>query len=297
MRWTLLALVPPVVLVVRQRRRLNLPRSLSTGLAATAPLTVAAALPRGRGRHALLWAAQMWAYKVAFEIPYDRPERLRRRLRVDGPLRADVALGRGVAPSQRLQERLRRPGDVSALDRALAAVYLFWEAEPHVALAAVLLRRPERFGAAAARQAATFDLTLLGYWLAPSAPPWWASEAMGRMDGHVQRVVPRVIRDARGEPLDQDDNAGANPWAAMPSDHFAAALAAALTLRELHPAAGAAGLAYAGLLGFALVYLGEHYVADLLAGAGLAAAVAALERPLTPLARRLDRAWRRFEPG
>ncbi len=47
------------------------------------------------------------------------------------------------------------------------------------------------------------------------------------MDGRVQRVPPRVIRDLRGEPLDQDDNAGANPWAGMPSDHFAAALAGA----------------------------------------------------------------------
>lgn len=55
----------------------------------------------------------------------------------------------------------------------------------------------------------------------------------------------------------------------MPSDRFASALAAALTLRELHPAAGAA----------------------------LAAGVAALERPLTPLARRIDAASRRLEPA
>jgi membrane-associated phospholipid phosphatase len=119
---------------------------------------------------------------------------------------------------------------------------------------------------------------------------------MGHMDGRVVRVVPRVFRDARGEPLDQDDTAGANPWAAMPSDHLAAALAAALTLRELHPAAGPAGLGYAAVLGFALVYLGEHYVIDLLAGAALAAAVAAAQRPLAPFARRVDAAWRRIEP-
>jgi membrane-associated phospholipid phosphatase len=238
----------------------------------------------------------MWAYKIAFEVPYDRPERLRTRLRVDGPLGADTRLGAGVPPSQRLQERLRRPGSVNRLDRVLAGVYVVWEAEPHLALAALLARRPERFARAAVRQAITFDLTLLGYWLVPSAPPWWASEKEGRMDGHVQRVAPRVIRDARGEPLEQDDNAGANPWAAMPSDHFAAALAAALTLRDLHPAAGAAGLAYAGILGFALIYLGEHYAVDLLAGTALAAAVAALARPLTPVGNRIDAAWRRVEP-
>jgi membrane-associated phospholipid phosphatase len=296
-RLPLLAVVPAAIFVVRQRRRLNLPRALSSALAASVPLTVAAALPRGRPRHVLLWSAQMWAYKVAFEIPYDRPGRMRPRLRVDGPLAMDTRLAGGVPASLRLQARLRRAGSVNALDRALTGLYLTWEAEPHVALAALLHLRPERFAAAAVRQAATFDLTLLGYWLVPSAPPWWASEKEGRLDGRVQRVPPRVIRDARGEPLEQDDNAGANPWAAMPSDHFAAALAAALTLRDLHPAAGAAGLAYAVALGFALVYLGEHYVVDLLAGAALAAGVAALEHPLAPLGRRVDRAWRRFEPA
>ena len=37
--------------------------------------------------------------------------------------------------------------------------------------------------------------------------------------------------------------------------------------------AGAIGWTYAGLLGLALVYLGEHYAADLVAGAALAEVV------------------------
>ena len=44
---------------------------------------------------------------------------------------------------------------------------------------------------------------------------------------------------------------------------------AALLLAEVGPLAGALGFAYAATLGFALVYLGEHYVVDLLAGAAL----------------------------
>jgi membrane-associated phospholipid phosphatase len=234
----------------------------------------------------------MWAYKIAFEIPYDRPERVRRRLRVEPPLRFDGWLGRGVPPTQRLQEALRTQAQVNWLDRALTAVYAFWEFEPHLALALLLVRRPERFPAMAVRQGATFDLTLLGYWLVPSAPPWWASEKQRRMDGHVQRVPTRVARDLRGEPLEQEDVQGSNPWAAMPSDHFASALSAAATLREVSPALGAAGLAYALLLGFSLVYLGEHYLADLLAGAALAAGVAAAEPVLVPLVCRADESIR-----
>jgi membrane-associated phospholipid phosphatase len=222
---------------------------------------------------------------------------LRRRLVIDMPLRIDEAIGRGTAPTQRLQARLRQRGAVNAIDRALTALYITWEIEPHLALALVLTLRPDRFGALAARQGATFDLSLVNYWLRPAAPPWWASEKAGRMDGQVQRVPTRVARDLRGEPLEQDDVQDANPWGSFPSNHFATALAAAFTLAEVSPALGAAGLGYALALGFALVYLGEHYVVDLLAGAAVALAVAALEPALAPAARRLDRVWRAIEPA
>jgi membrane-associated phospholipid phosphatase len=287
-RWPLLASATAVVAVVRKRRELGLPRALSNVLAASVPMTVALALPRGRPRAVAVWAAHMWAYKAAFEIPYDRPARLRGRLRVEEPLRFDSKLGCGVPPTQRLQRRLRRHGRVNWIDRALTVVYAAWEAEPHLALALLLARRPERFGALALRQAVTFDLTLVGYWLVPTAPPWWASEKQGLMDGSVRRVTTRVARDLRGEPLDQEDVQGANPWASMPSDHFASALAAAFTWHELAPAAGAAGFGYALLLAFALVYLGEHYVADLIAGGALALGVAAASPLAEALARRLD---------
>jgi membrane-associated phospholipid phosphatase len=55
---------------------------------------------------------------------------------------------------------------------------------------------------------------------------------------------------------------------------------AATLLAETGPLAGAVGGAYAAGIGFALVYLGEHYVADLLAGLGLTLVVRRLDRPL-----------------
>jgi hypothetical protein len=66
---------------------------------------------------------------------------------------------------------------------------------------------------------------------------------------------------------------GGNPLAAMPSLHFATSAMATLVLAEAHPVAGAAGAAYSTALAFALVYLGEHYVADLIGGLALTAAV------------------------
>jgi membrane-associated phospholipid phosphatase len=56
------------------------------------------------------------------------------------------------------------------------------------------------------------------------------------------------------------------------------------------PVAGALGFSYAITLGFALVYLGEHYLVDLLGGAALTAAVRKLGPRAGPLARRVGSA-------
>ena len=143
-------------------------------------------------------------------------------------------------------------------------------------------RRPEAFAAAAGRLALTFDLTLLGYWAAPTAPPWWVSEKLGRMNGDVRRVMSEVADWLKGDPnpTEGDHELGANPFAAMPSDHFASAAMTAVLLAEQDPWLGAFGWAYAIGLAFALVYLGEHYVGDLLAGLALALGVNAARRPL-----------------
>ena len=66
-------------------------------------------------------------------------------------------------------------------------------------------------------------------------------------------------------------------------------------LRERAGCAGAAGWAYAGTLGFALVYLGEHYVTDLLAGAALVALVRRGEPLAEPLVEAVNRVLRRLE--
>ncbi len=83
---------------------------------------------------------------------------------------------------------------------------------------------------------------------------------------------------------------GGNPLAAMPSLHFATSVMAALLLSESGPVAGAAGWTYASTLGFALVYLGEHYVADLLGGAALTIAVRRLAPRVAPAVSRCARA-------
>jgi membrane-associated phospholipid phosphatase len=78
----------------------------------------------------------------------------------------------------------------------------------------------------------------------------------------------------------------------MPSLHFATSLMGAHLLTEVGPLSAAVGWTYAALLGLALVYLGEHYLIDLIAGAALTEGVRAAAPRLEPFARRLAAAAR-----
>jgi membrane-associated phospholipid phosphatase len=123
----------------------------------------------------------------------------------------------------------------------------------------------------------------------PTAPPWWASE-QGHTDEKVRRIMVEVGEEQWGRSWEPLYNfLGGNPWAAMPSLHFGTSLLAALLLSETGALEGAAGWGYALTLGFALVYLGEHYVVDLAAGAALVAGVRFAEPRLKPVTDMLSR--------
>ncbi len=298
--WALAAWVPVAVGIVRFRKPLRAPRPLSALTAASAPVAFALISAPGRRRAVGIWILQMWAYKVVFELPHDDPGAHRRRLRIDYPIAADGVLGGGVPVTQRLQSKRSAP--ITRLDKLVAGFYLTWDVEPHGALAWLLIRHPERFPRAAALLGATIDLTLIGYWLVPTAPPWWASRVAGRMDGEVHRVFTETRRVVRGQPRETgNDTRGANPWASMPSDHLASSAMTAMLLAEVGAAPGAIAGAYAIALGLALLYLGEHYLVDLLAGLGVAGMTWALEPvargPLEFAAGAIERAGERLRTG
>jgi membrane-associated phospholipid phosphatase len=251
----------------------------------------------------------MWAFTVVHELPYDDPERLRRRLRVRYPIVVDRLLGLGELPNVRLQRAFSRADEVTALDRALAMVHWAWFVEPHLALTWILARREERFARAARQMAAAYDLGCAVYFAVPTAPPWWAAErgyldrelgdgvgAPGAKPGRLRRMMVEVGEKAWGRAWPRlYESLGGNPWAAMPSLHFATSLLAAILLSETGPLAGAAGWGYALTLGFALVYLGEHYAVDLAAGAALVAIVRGGEPLAEPWALRISAAVQRLE--
>jgi membrane-associated phospholipid phosphatase len=277
------------------RRRYRIPAPITVAACASGPLALAVLRPRSKKRDVALFALQMWGFTMVHELPYDDPERLRARLRSRYPIAIDRALGAGRLPTVRLQKALARLGRANALDRTLSWVHWMWFIEPYAALILILLRHNERFPRSARQLAAVFDLGCIVYFAAPTAPPWWASER-GLTGEQVRRIMVEVGEEEWGEAWEPLYGAlGGNPWAAMPSLHFATSLMAALLLAEAGAAEGAAGWAYALTLGFALVYLGEHYVTDLAAGAALVAAVRTGEPLVEPLVLRINAGLQRLE--
>ena len=278
------------------RRQLGMPPLVTTVVAWQSPLSVALAFPRTRVRDAAVYASQMWAYVVHYEMPNDDPDALLRRVHVDYPVKIDRFIGRGEVPTVRLQRALGRPGELRWHDTALSAVHWSWFVWPHAVLAYVLWRRPDRFGRNAMLIAATFDTGAAFYHLIPTAPPWWAGEK-GKLP-HVRRTMIEAGERFWGRYWTRlYDSLSGNQLAAMPSLHFGTSVMAAHVLSDVGAVEGAVGWTYAALLGFALVYLGEHYVADLAAGAALAEAVRRLEPAGRPVARAVAGAVRRLEPA
>jgi membrane-associated phospholipid phosphatase len=275
------------------RRQTGLRPGLAAAASAAGPFGLAVAVPRSRRRDAAVYALQMWAYIVLHELPYEQPGKLERRVLVDYPITFDEKVF-GMQPNVALQRALAKDGQPRALDYGLAFAHWAWFLQPHAAVAWILWRHPERFPRAATSLCAVFDLGLIGYFAAPTAPPWWAAEK-GRITG-LRRIMEEVGRRVWGRfwtPL--YGFLGGNPLAAMPSLHFATSVMAAHELRETGGLPAVLGWSYAATLGFALVYLGEHYVLDLLAGLALTEAVRAGRPAVAPLFAQVERTVSRLE--
>jgi hypothetical protein len=279
--------------LVRHRLRLRAP--VVTALSFQAPAALALATPRTRVRDAGIYALQMWAYYAHYDMPDDDPENLLRRTRVDYPVRIDRMIGRGELPTVRLQRALGRPGVIRPHDLALSWVHWIWFFFPHGTLVYILWRHPDAFPRSACLTAATFDLGLVAYWSVPTAPPWYAGQT-GRMPPVRRIMVEAGEKFWKGLWRPLYDGLEGNPFAAMPSLHFGSSVMAARVLSRVGRTPGRVGWSYALTLGFGLVYLGEHYVIDLIAGFALAESVRRAAPHAAPAALALARQVQRLEP-
>jgi len=267
--------------------------------AAAAPFALCVATRRTPARDVATCTLQMWAYLAAYQMPHDDPEALERRVHISYPVFIDTVLGGGIPPTLRLQRRFARAGLVGNADQVLIWAHWLWFLVPHTAMVYVLARDREHFGHHAALMYATFDIGLIGYWALPTAPPWYAAErdrlAPGRELELRRLMYEHGVAFFKGGWRPLYAFLGGNPLAAMPSLHFATSLMAAHILSEVGPVEGAVGWTYTLTLGFALVYLGEHYLVDLLAGLALTEGIRAAAPRAAPALVAVSRVMQRLE--
>lgn len=175
------------------------------------------------------------------------------------PGRLDQAMT-GTVPSGWLQDRFY--GRVFVLDRVATGAHLVWYAFPFVVGFIVTLRQRQLLASYLSWLTVTWFLADVIFLLVPTQPPWM-------VDSQVTRLL-----FTRG----WVDYAGAdtNPVAAFPSLHAGIPLVMGLFVWTRWKEArilAAICFGYALLVGFSVVYLGEHWVVDVFGGYGLALAV------------------------
>ena len=189
-------------------------------------------------------------------------------------LAVDRVLGAGHVPTVWLQDHLWNAAHARWYDVAVWGVYMTHFFAVWVVAAVLWHLDRARFRRYAAL---TVTLTLgafLTYWLYPAQPPWV-------QDAGVTRIVPAVwdhIGVGTMQSVYEDDRL-VNTVAAMPSLHAAYPF---MLLLFFWSAAGRSArivlALYTLAMAFALVYGGEHFVADILAGWAMAGAAYALTR-------------------
>jgi len=184
--------------------------------------------------------------------------------------RLEVFLFFGAYPSRRLQEWFFSPGQPGPEDYIALGVYLSYFVVPYIVLYVVWLVRPQLTFRFSFLLVCTLLLGVAAYALLPATPPWLASRHPGL--AHVWRIIAVVGQSVSPEAYAEIYNriGDANPTAALPSLHFAITCIVYLFARGAGRWWRTLGLAYMIAMAFALVYLGEHYVVDLILGGILA---------------------------
>ena len=186
-----------------------------------------------------------------------------------GPIMLERALLGGAVAATWLQAHVGSGIWAHLLNAAMTSEYLAHFAAPLVMGLWLWRRHRMAFGRFVTAYTVLMGAGFLIYLLYPEMPPWLAARE-GRL-GPVHRIVVDSL-DHLGGFGHLYGGADPEPNAAMPSLHVAvpmlvAATAASISRRPLR-AVGWWSL-YPLTISFAVVYLGEHYVADAVAGLAL----------------------------
>ncbi|MPZ22152.1 MAG: phosphatase PAP2 family protein [Dehalococcoidia bacterium] len=176
----------------------------------------------------------------------------------------------GTIPSVWLQHHFFDPRELGPLDWVTTHIHWSYFIMPHLMTILVFLFKPKDFDRQVLTIIGIFVVGLAIYFVAPAAPPWYAARV-----GEIPYLF-RVMNDVGAELNAQFYSTGyrafgeSNAVAALPSLHMAVTFGLVLLARRYSNKLALGLFVYSLLMGFSLVYLGEHYVVDLLLGMGVA---------------------------
>lgn len=249
--------------------------------------------PLGWAKSMMIDWLPLYFLLVSYDIAHGLVDNLGVRPHADPQLSFDQALFGESGPTYLLQNWLWFDTP-SWYDHFFFVVYLSHFVVSLAVCAALWIRSRHDFLAYRRRIVGTWLLALVVFAAYPTVPPWMAAE-----QGHLpamDRIIVVLMNVVASSPTDAAMEAGdgrislANPVAAVPSMHAALPMLLLLFLWGRARRLRMVLLAYTVLMGFVLVYTGEHYVFDILAGWITAILVHAAANKLE--ARRLSAAQR-----
>jgi len=156
---------------------------------------------------------------------------------------------------------------------SLAAEYLFHFAAPLVAGLWLWLRHRDHFGGFVGAYVLVMGLGFLTYLIYPEMPPWLAAQRGLQHLQPIHRIVVDTLQQVRGFGTFYS-GADPEPNAAMPSLHVSVPLIIACSIVAVKGWwrwRSWLWMLYPATVSFGVIYLGEHYVSDVVVGLALGA--------------------------
>lgn len=195
----------------------------------------------------------------------------------------------GRVPSEDLQAAFHVPGQISVLDLGTTFLYVAHFALPLVVAFSFWIAERRLFYRYLMALMLMSFAAFLCYLLIPVAPPRFSGEFGEALA--VRDIARNTFEQLHFAPVTTwlYGSISGNPVAAMPSLHSAYPLLAFLFVRNRWPRVAWFLLAWSAAIWFAVVYLGHHYVIDVVAGVAFAVGAywALRSRTLSGLAVRL----------
>ena len=180
----------------------------------------------------------------------------------------------GQLPTVTLQDRLLEVDSLAWYDYLCTAVHWSYFLAPHAVAIYLWVTHPEVFRRMLGAMTLLLSVGLALYFLLPSNPPWMAPEPINSPSSPVVYRVMESIGKALGGGLYEASYkvvGESNPRAAMPSIHMAITFLLVFPMWVVNRRWGIAMLIYSVMMGYSLIYPGEHYVIDILIGCGVTA--------------------------